>query len=76
MPRAILDVDYNQFDAFKTKLKDAGVNHQLIAQNGPGGGNPCIALEYQDRDALKAFLLENYDPHMIDKDFDLYCGAQ
>jgi hypothetical protein len=73
---AQLDVDSKQLETFVLKLIANKLKFRVVTYDGPGGGNPCIGIEYSDRAELKDFLYKNYDPNMIDDDFDLYCGVE
>lgn len=75
MPVARIDVDHSQLDGFVSKLVSSKIKFAVVTYEGPGGGNPCLHVEHPSRDELKAFLLDHYDPGMIDDDFDLYCGV-
>lgn len=68
----VVDVDYNMVNDFIATLGERGFNHSLVTSEGPGGGNPVVVIEYDDRASAKQSLLDIYDPQMIDEDFDLY----
>jgi hypothetical protein len=74
MATARVDVDKNQFDEFIDAAVRSGIAYQVVSMEGPGGGNPCVDLSDDSRDRIKSFLLEYYDPEMVDEDFALYCS--
>lgn len=73
---ARVDIDHNNIDGFVSKLISNKVKFAVVSYEGPGGGNPCLYIERPTRDDLKTFLLEHYDPDMVDEDFELYCRTE
>jgi Uncharacterized Zn-ribbon-containing protein involved in phosphonate metabolism len=71
---ATVDVDHNQLDSFLAAATRSGLTHEVLAEVGPGGGNPHVALHGVDRGHLWRFLRAHYDPEMPNEDFDLYCA--
>lgn len=72
---AKIDVDYNMVEGFLKTVTRCGLTYDVLAEQGPGGGNPHVAIHGENRMHVKRFLLKHFDPDMIDADFDLYCPA-
>jgi hypothetical protein len=72
---AKVDVDHNMIDGFLKTVTRNGLTYDVISMEGPGGGNPHVAIHGVNRSHVKRFLLTHYDPDMIDEDFDLYCAV-
>lgn len=79
-PKARIDIDYNQLDTFLKKVARCGsgygiVDCTVVTRIGPGGGNPVVDIFARDRNEIREFLLDYYDPAMIEQDFALYTRA-
>ncbi len=70
---AKVDVDHNMIDDFLRSATRSGLTYDVISMEGPGGGNPHVAIHGVNRHHVRRFLLKHYDPNMIDEDFNLYC---
>lgn len=60
-------------DDFLKSATRSGLTYDIVTMEGPGGGNPHVAVHGVNRSHVRRFLLKHYDPDMIDADFDLYC---